>query len=203
MERDSVVGVVGPVGSGKTTFVNCATGSSLKVGHDLESCTSAISVVCFQHDNARIYVVDTPGLNDMHRSDADTCDLISEWFKQCVPEINFAGILYLHRIADHGVKGNRLENLKFFQQLCSGNYHKVTFATTMGDELEQDTKSTETHQEECRLKEHFASIFTGGAQLKRVDNAPSSAKVLLTDIIRDSRDLQAVNVQKQVITDRP
>ncbi|KAF9032986.1 hypothetical protein BJ165DRAFT_1616228 [Panaeolus papilionaceus] len=126
---------------------------------------------------ASMYVVDTPGLNDKDRSDADTCDLISKWFEQCVPEINFAGI-----------------------QLCSGDYHKVTFATTMWNELGQDVGSTEMHQEERTLKGYFAPIFNGGAQLKRVDNAPNSAKVLLTDIIRDSRDLQAVDAQKQLVS---
>ncbi|KAF9032995.1 P-loop containing nucleoside triphosphate hydrolase protein [Panaeolus papilionaceus] len=192
--------VVGSIGSGKSTFVNSATGSSLKVGHDSKLCTSAISVVCFHHDNARIYVVDTPGLNDKDRSDEDTCNLISEWFKRCVPEINFAGIVYLNRISDDGVKGKWQE--KFFQQLCSGNYRKVTFATTMWDDLGQDVGSTEMHKQERTLKEYFASIFNGGAQLKRVDNRPKSAKDLLMDIIRDfKKDFQAVNVQKQLVAD--
>ena len=52
--------------------MNRASGSSLKVGDDLNSCTSKIQETEeFVLDGQRVMLVDTPGFDDTYRSDTD------------------------------------------------------------------------------------------------------------------------------------
>jgi predicted GTPase len=64
--------VVGPTGSGKSTFVNLASGSSLLVGEGLESCTADIQASNpFMLDGRRLILFDTPGFDDSNLSDVE------------------------------------------------------------------------------------------------------------------------------------
>ena len=50
--------------------MNQASGSHLKVGEDLESCTSEIQESGeFILDGRRVVLIDTPGFDDTHQSD--------------------------------------------------------------------------------------------------------------------------------------
>lgn len=67
-----------------TQFVNTAAGANGRVGNGLESCTKRINVVRVPVPNkgADIVLVDTPGFDDVYRSDKQTLDLISVWVKK-------------------------------------------------------------------------------------------------------------------------
>ena len=52
--------------------MNQASGSHLKVGEDLESCTSEIQESGeFILDGQRVVLIDTPGFDDTNKSDTD------------------------------------------------------------------------------------------------------------------------------------
>ena len=52
--------------------MNQASGSHLKVGKDLDSCTSEIQESGeFILDGRRVVLIDTPGFDDTHQSDTD------------------------------------------------------------------------------------------------------------------------------------
>ena len=58
--------------------MNRASGSSLKVGDDLNSCTSKIQETEeFVLDGRRVMLVDTPGFDDTYRSDTDVLKSIA------------------------------------------------------------------------------------------------------------------------------
>jgi predicted GTPase len=58
--------------------VNQASKSHLKVGEDLESCTSEIQESEeFILDGRRVVLIDTPGFDDTHQSDTDVLKLIA------------------------------------------------------------------------------------------------------------------------------
>ena len=58
--------------------MNQASGSSLKVGDDLKSCTSKIQETEeFVLDGRRVVLVDTPGFDDTYRSDMDVLKSIA------------------------------------------------------------------------------------------------------------------------------
>jgi predicted GTPase len=62
-----------------------ATGHTVGVGHELESCTSevtAIRMTCPEISDSDICLVDTPGFDDTARSDVEIFELISEWLNK-------------------------------------------------------------------------------------------------------------------------
>ena len=89
---------MGATGSGKTSvssiclvvirnspgclqFINLASGSSLRVGMCLESCTAEVKVADeFTLDERTIILVDTPGFDDTSKSDTDILKIIAAFF---------------------------------------------------------------------------------------------------------------------------
>lgn len=93
--------VMGMVGSGKTSvsqvtstllsrliacihqFVNLASGSALKVGDNLRSCTADTQASkSFQLDGRQISLIDTPGFDDTTKSDFDVLNVIAAFLTQ-------------------------------------------------------------------------------------------------------------------------
>jgi hypothetical protein len=61
-----------------------ATGDDGGVGHDLESCTTEISIVKFQcpeRSDLDVLFVDTPGFDDTNKSDVEILNMIADWLK--------------------------------------------------------------------------------------------------------------------------
>jgi predicted GTPase len=77
---------MGATGSGKTSFVNLASGSDFRVGGGLKSCTSVVQVSKpIELDDRRIVLVDTPGFDDTNRSDTEILRIISHYLaERCV-----------------------------------------------------------------------------------------------------------------------
>jgi predicted GTPase len=72
--------VMGPTGSGKSAFINLASGSELRVGQSLESCTGQVHHTApFQIGDRRVVLVDTPGFDDTNKSDTEVLLVISEY----------------------------------------------------------------------------------------------------------------------------
>jgi len=89
---------MGPTGSGKSSvrssvccagrfliciipkFIEQASGIMGMAGHGLQSFTSEISVFKFQDPTGvDLYLVDTPGFDDMNKSDLEIFKLLSKW----------------------------------------------------------------------------------------------------------------------------
>jgi len=74
------IAVMGATGSGKSTFINLASGSTLPVGRGLESCTSEVQTSRPFLLNGRIVtLIDTPGFDDTSRSDTDILSSIAAY----------------------------------------------------------------------------------------------------------------------------
>lgn len=59
-------------------FINMASGSSLRVGDGLRSCTVGVEVSpVFELYGRRVVLIDTPGFDDTTRSDTDILKLIA------------------------------------------------------------------------------------------------------------------------------
>jgi predicted GTPase len=87
---------MGATGSGKTTvrqsrfvyipgidkgelqFINLVSGSNLRVGKGLKSCTNIVQMAMpFEIDGRSITLIDTPGFDDTTRSDTDILKMIA------------------------------------------------------------------------------------------------------------------------------
>ncbi|KAL4265829.1 hypothetical protein AB1N83_003897 [Pleurotus pulmonarius] len=86
-EPDVLIAIMGATGSGKTTFVNMASGDNLAVGGDLESCTSVVQLSKpFRLDGRRAILVDTPGFDDTRTSDTDVLAMIAAFLSTTYEE---------------------------------------------------------------------------------------------------------------------
>ncbi|KAG9312310.1 hypothetical protein JVU11DRAFT_7621 [Chiua virens] len=194
-ENDIVIAVMGPTGSGKSTFVHSASGyETAGVGDGLKSFTSDVRPVRFREQKSGRYVVlvDTPGFDDTYKSDLDILNMISNWLSSSYKKDKLlSAILYMHRITDNRVAGTSLKNLRVFRELCGDDaLQKVYFTTTMWDEVTQDVGKRRLEE----LKSvYWKNLISHGAQVfccletsspkelvqRIVDQAEDSRKALL------------------------
>jgi len=151
---DIIIAVMGPTGSGKSTFINIITGfETANVGHNLELCTKEVEK--FRHSlpglaYGDLVFVDTPGFDDTSKSDLEVLKMVDNWLKSTYgKDMKLSGLLYFHRISDNRKTGTPLKNLGMFEELCGKNtLQKVILTTTLWDEVDQ--KTGETREGELR-----------------------------------------------------
>ncbi|KAI0928756.1 hypothetical protein AcW1_005909 [Taiwanofungus camphoratus] len=125
-ERKQIV-VLGPTGSGKTRFINQASGSNLAVGQGLESCTTHVQrSEPLQVDHQSVVLIDTPGFNDTTRSPLN----IYEEILGSLKDLKFDGIIYMHSISDNIVGASTLANFQWFRKICGDKAMKNTVIVT-------------------------------------------------------------------------
>jgi hypothetical protein len=62
-----------------------ATGIDQGVGHDLQSCTTEISIVkfqCLERSDLDVVFVDTPGFDDTNKTDVQILEMIADWLNK-------------------------------------------------------------------------------------------------------------------------
>jgi signal recognition particle receptor subunit beta len=84
-KEDIVIALMGVTGSGKSTLVSLLSDGPVRIGHELTSCkatdrmvtdhrltnpgTAEIEIHSFIYkDTRRVYLIDTPGFDDTHRT---------------------------------------------------------------------------------------------------------------------------------------
>ncbi|KAG8684824.1 hypothetical protein FRC08_013466, partial [Ceratobasidium sp. 394] len=112
--------IFGATGTGKTTFVNDASGGDLQVGDDLQACTQDVATSNnFQLDGRDICLIDTPGFDDTELSDTEILKRISGFLSTTYENgYRLTGIIYLHRITDGRMGGISRRTFKIFRELC-------------------------------------------------------------------------------------
>ena len=61
-------------------FINLASGSSLRIGTGLESCTYEVNTAdTFRLDGIPVTLIDTPGFDDTSKTDTDILKLIAAY----------------------------------------------------------------------------------------------------------------------------
>jgi hypothetical protein len=62
-------------------FIIAPDGEPAEVGHDAESCTSKVSSLPFSVNGFNGSIIDTPGFDDSHLSDATVLGEIANWME--------------------------------------------------------------------------------------------------------------------------
>ncbi|ESK95348.1 hypothetical protein Moror_3873 [Moniliophthora roreri MCA 2997] len=183
--KEAVIAIMGATGSGKTTFINAVSGGNLRVGGDLESCTSTIELSpTFDLRGRQVTLIDTPGFDDTNRSDADILNMIAVGLASMYENNQMlAGVIYLHRISDIRMGGISRRNFKMFRKLCGDNTLKnVVIVTNMWGLVDKDVGVAR----EAQLKQEdkfFKPALEKGAQIVRHDNTPENARAILCYLI--------------------
>ncbi|KAF9254050.1 hypothetical protein L218DRAFT_968481 [Marasmius fiardii PR-910] len=176
------IAVVGATGSGKSTFVNQASGANFPVGMGLRSCTASVQVAPpFELAGHLVTLIDTPGFDDTTKNDADILKTIAEFLAQDYKHgRTLAGILYLHRITDTRMTGTSLRNFRMFRQLCGDNTLKnMLIVTNMWGQLVDIEDGNAREKELMTTDGFFKSALDRGAKMVRHDHTPTNAKALL------------------------
>lgn len=156
-------------------------------------------VPCNVGEGETIYLADTPGFDDMNRTDTDILWEISEWLSKAHESgLKLAGIIYLHRIPDIRVGGSGLRNLKMFRRLCGKeNLANVVLATNMWDKVDLETGS----KREAALKEDpvlWKEMIDHGSQVFRQDKGRTSGLEILMYLIRQ-RSPMVLDIQRELV----
>ncbi|KAL2867562.1 uncharacterized protein BJX67DRAFT_380913 [Aspergillus lucknowensis] len=204
---DVYVAVMGVTGSGKSTFISHLTDEEVTVGNGLYACTQEVAVYrCKQSGPVNIWLVDTPGFDDTHRSDTDVLREIAAWLTHSFSsqDVILNGMIYLHRIIDIRMQGSALKNLFMFKKLCGRDALKnVILATTMWEQVSPED-GERRERELARTSEFWGEMILRGAQIKRHWNNGESAWELVNIFAsKDSTRQKAVlNIQDEMVVQK-
>jgi len=184
-ETDFIVAIIGPTGSGKSTFINALIGREVaSVGDDLESHTAQIGHFAFFDSNfpdRRIIVIDTPGLDDMRTDDREILGRISTWLARSYDsKMKLAGVVYLHDI-HHDQMHITGKALSMIESLCGvEGVRKVVLATTMWSEVSQDAGG---RRENILRAKYWKYMLDRGSTITRFDGKQRSAQEIVNSVL--------------------
>ncbi|KAK4155079.1 P-loop containing nucleoside triphosphate hydrolase protein [Chaetomidium leptoderma] len=195
--NDIVIAVMGVTGSGKTTFVSYFAPKA-RVGHGLESCTSTVGIHKVTIGQGTVYLIDTPGFDDTHRSDTDILRELANWLNSAYKsKIKLSGIIYLHRIVDNRMSGSAMKNLRMFKRLCGEEALScVVLATTMWSFVSPEDGAKREH-ELMTKPEFWASMVERGSKVLRHDNGAVAAMEIMRYIMSQRRRID-LDIQKEM-----
>ncbi|KAI6155640.1 P-loop containing nucleoside triphosphate hydrolase protein, partial [Pisolithus tinctorius] len=194
--------VMGSTGSGKTTFINLASGSELRTGSGLESCTNEVQTsLPFKVGGKQVVVLDTPGFDDTTMTDTDVLKIISAYLVAMYEQgTKLAGIIYMHRISDVRMSGTSKRNFRIFRELCGeSTLSNVLIVTNMWGNV--DPRIGEERERELATNDKlFRPVLEKGARLLRHDNTEASAHAVLRNLINNQAATLAI--QHEIVEER-
>lgn len=144
-----------------------------------------------------VYVVDTPGFDDTHRTQDDILEDISKFLAaQYAFGLQLRGIIYLHRITDPKVHGSTINSFIMFKEMCGSEaLGNVILLTTMWDVVESESIGARRQQE---LRDDFwADMVQCGSIVRKFDGSTAMAEALVCRLL--SKPAVVLQIQKDVI----
>ncbi|KAJ3553264.1 hypothetical protein NP233_g12685 [Leucocoprinus birnbaumii] len=186
-QDDIVVAFLGPIGAGKSYFIDLLTGERDKrAGHSLRAVTKKIEATRVQHSSLPdrdIVLVDTPGFDDSTKSDMEILNMISEWLRKTYKsDIKLYGLIYLHRITDNRITDYPFKNLRMFGELCGEDaMTQVVLVTTMWEKVKEEVGKA--REEELKAF-YWKNLIDKGSNIDSLRQAtPEEAWRVVLEII--------------------
>ncbi|KAK7682396.1 hypothetical protein QCA50_014601 [Cerrena zonata] len=181
-----LIAVMGATGSGKSSFINLAAGSTLQVGNGLLSCTDRVEVAPFELDGRMVTLIDTPGFDDTNMSDTEILNMIALFLASLYEQDQrLHGILYLHRISDFRMGGGSRRNFNMFRHLCGTDcLPNVVIVTNMWEQVAVETGNARA-QELANDELFFKLALDHGAKMISHDRTTDSAQAIVREVFRN------------------
>ncbi|KAK4216874.1 GTP-binding protein A [Rhypophila decipiens] len=197
--RPIMVLIVGLTGAGKTTFTRLASGrKDLKVGDGIDPCTQDPVAVRFDLDGRPVVLIDTPGFDDISRTDVEILEDIAKWlvkqgFSKRQP---LDGMILLYPILFDFDSSLEKRRTRILQKILGKNaYRRVVVATTMWGSL---INEKEVEQDiDMRWKQQggvWDEFRQGNALLTKHFNTEASAQRILRAVIKASDEAERAKV---------
>ncbi|KAL4081032.1 P-loop containing nucleoside triphosphate hydrolase protein [Scleroderma citrinum] len=193
--------IMGATGTGKSTFVNVASGSQLPVGRGLQSCTSDVMTSKpFLLNGHTVTLIDTPGFDDTNRSDTDILRSIAAYLANTYEQgARLAGIIYMHRISDFRMGGTSSRNFRIFRELCGeSTLRNVLIVTNMWSEVDPSL-GEERERELATNSKFFKPVVDRGARMLRNLNTRESAHAILRHLI--NAQAHTLQIQHEIVNE--
>ncbi|QRV92925.1 50S ribosome-binding GTPase [Ceratobasidium sp. AG-Ba] len=199
----SLIAIFGATGTGKTTFVNDASGGNLTVGHRSHACTQDVGQSpVFQVNGRNVVLFDTPGFDDTHLSDTEVLKRIAGFLAQTYQNgYKLTGIIYLHRITDIRVGGISRRTFNVFRKLCGkDSLSNVLIVTNMWS----DPPTQEQLDRETELRDHadfFQPALAQGARMvRRTHKTKKSAHEILSMLV--GKEQTIMDIQRELVDEK-
>jgi len=195
--------VMGPTGSGKTTFINLLTGANSGVNTSLQSCTCNIKASPTVHlGRYKITIFDTPGFDDTTKSDVEILRMVASFLETNYQQKKkLDGILYMQRMTDVRMGGISRRNFGMIRKLCGDDTLKnVAIILNMWDAVKAEiaeSRANELANEEIFFKDAIAK----GARMLRHTSTVESASSILHQIISQNSPV-ALRFQKELLDEK-
>ncbi|KAF8842100.1 P-loop containing nucleoside triphosphate hydrolase protein [Paxillus ammoniavirescens] len=179
------IAVMGSTGSGKTTFINLASGSNLRAGSGLESCTNEVQTSSpFNVGGQQVVLIDTPGFDDTTLTDTDVLRLIAAYLVTTNKQgARLVGVIYMHRISDLRLTGSALRDFRMFQELCGEEaYPNVLIVTNMWQNVTAE-EGNDRERELATKDIFFRPILDKHAKMLRHENTQKSAHSIIQNLV--------------------
>ncbi|KAF8349177.1 P-loop containing nucleoside triphosphate hydrolase protein [Amanita rubescens] len=179
-----VIPVMGPTGSGKTTFINNASNAKLPVGRGPEPCTNDMQPVTFEFDRHIVTLIDTPGFDGIPRNDEEILQLVATYLSTMHRYgARLGGVIYLRRVPDPRSDASQAR----FRKWC--NVHSWKNNIVIATNMWQPEAGLAQKQELASDDKTFKPALDNGPMLFRIYNTTDSAHQLLRQLIKDRSDI--------------
>ena len=160
--------------------------------------TEDVSAYEMQYRGQRVWLLDTPGFNDTHRSDTEILTDITAWLMRAhESRIKLSGLIYLHNITHNRMEGSTHTYLKTFRGLCGDENLKSTIlVTTMWDHVSQvlgDSREAEL----IDRPDFWGEMLANNSQMARHSNDHNSA-INIVGRVLDRKLRVTLAVQEQM-----
>ena len=199
-------------------FINLASGSDLRVGVGLKSCTVDIKLSDeFILDGRAITMVDTPGFDGTSKTDMDALKVIAAFLATTYVFIGVCrlsifrterpnryeggsmlfGIVYVHRITDKRFTGIARRNFRMFCELCGdAALRNVVLVTNMWSEVSPGVGEARENELSTNF---FKSALEKGARMVRHYDTAQSAHTIIRMIVGNHP--VALQIQQELVDD--
>ncbi|KAF9527273.1 P-loop containing nucleoside triphosphate hydrolase protein [Crepidotus variabilis] len=198
-EDDILIGLLGPTGAGKSSFINKATGYKDGIGHSLHSCTDKITAIkCRMPEIADrdIVFVDTPGFDDSRFTEKVVLEMISTWLHDRYKRnIKLNGLLYFHKISDNRMGRSSISHIDLFHRIVGKNFQNIVLVSTMWDEVDSD----EGEKRENQLREEYWKwLIKQGSKVARSLHSQASALLILKPVVDNANAMLALQIHEEI-----
>ena len=152
------------------------------------------------HFGDNVYLIDTPGFDDTHTSDADILKKIAECLQYMYQHtVKLRGIIYMHRIFDTRMTFSGMRNLKMFRQLCGPEpMRNIYLVTSFWDKVELHEGCLK-EKELQTTSDMWGEMIQEGAKTARFKNTQASAHALIEILSKKPRI--ALQIQREMCDD--